>query len=136
LVFSAPIFVLTNKEKQITMKTLQTLIIIAVLSLKALTATAGNTTPIELKFVNATTVQFKTTFVANVNETFEIQRSYDNKEFAAIGFIFGSEDATNLPAFKLNDKVKVEEKKIYYRIVKTNAKGSIEVLANSTIAIN
>jgi hypothetical protein len=126
----------SQTSKILDMQKFTTLIIIAVLSLSSLVATATTINPMELKVVNTTTVQIKTTIVANVNETFEIQRSYDNKDFKQIGLLLGSADATNLPALKLNDKIDSNKKKAFYRIVKLNVDGTATIVATSTIAIN
>jgi hypothetical protein len=126
----------TNKEKYLIMKTLQTLIIIAVLSLSSLVASANTVTPLELKVMNTTTVQIKTSIVANVNETFEIQRSYNNKDFKQVGLIIGSEDAVNLPALKFSDKISTKESIVYYRIVKLNKDGTDTIVAKSIIEMN
>jgi hypothetical protein len=135
-VINAAIFVSTNKEKYLIMKTLQTLIIIAVLSLGSLVANATTVTPLELKVMNTTTVQIKTSIVANVNETFEIQRSYNNKDFKQVGLIIGSEDAANLPALKFSDKISTKESIVYYRIVKLNTDGTDTIVAKSIIEMN
>ncbi len=118
------------------MKKFQTLIIIAVLSLGSIVANATTITPLELKVVNTTTVQIKTTIVANVNETFEIQRSYNNKDFKQVGIIIGSEDAANLPALRFSDKVSNNENKIYYRIVKLNTDGTDTIVAKSIVEMS
>ncbi len=117
------------------MKTLQ-IIIIAVLTLVTLTTKANNTNPIETSIVNTKTVQIKTNFVAAVNETYEIQRSYNNKNFKTVAVVFGSDDAASLPAMKLNDKVDTKVNTIYYRVIKLGNNGSSVVVGTSTVIAN
>jgi hypothetical protein len=118
------------------MKTLQ-IILIAVLTLSSVIAKANDDKKtFEASVVNTKTIQIKTNFVAQVNETYEIQKSYNNKSFTTIATILGSEDAANMPALKINDKITTTSAAVYYRIVMVSTTGNNVVVGTSTVAAN
>ncbi len=118
------------------MKALQ-IIIIAALSLGTLKASATNEkSPIETIIVNTKTVQVSSSIKALANEIFEIQRSYNNNNFKTIAVVLGTNDANELPTFKINDKVKENAGKIYYRIIKIETNGSSVVVGTSIVESN
>lgn len=94
------------------------LILILVTLVSVATASANeNPKTMEATVVNAQTIKITSNIEVKANETYEIQKSYDNKSFSTIAVLMGTEDVVNMPAFSMNDKVS-KTTKVYYRIVK------------------
>jgi hypothetical protein len=91
------------------------------------------TNSMELTQVNATTVQIKANIVSSSDVTFEIQKSYDNKNFSTVAVVFGTDDASFALALKLNDKVNKTE--VFYRVVKMKTNNTLTVVTKSTVTI-
>jgi hypothetical protein len=121
-------------------KVAQTLTILAVATLLFVnTSKAANTTekvttvnPIELKVIAKDAVQITTNIIAaNVNEYFELERSFDNITFTTVTVIFAGTEAENMAnPLVLKNRIKEDAKVVYYRIKKI----SNEVVTYSSIS--
>jgi hypothetical protein len=116
-------YLCVNKQRKtpFNMKT----IFLAFFALVTLTVHANNgggeelnsTVKMEIKQINATKLQIVTNLVAQANESYEIQRSYDGKKFSTVAIILGTDETASMPALRMSDVVKAEAN-AYYRIVK------------------
>jgi hypothetical protein len=112
---------------------------VALLTLATFTAKANNgngeepvAVKMEVKKVSTSKVQVVTNIVAKANETFEIQKSYDNKIFTTVALVLGTDETANMPALRISDVIKADAT-AYYRVVKTN--GSNSVVLTSTVIV-
>jgi antitoxin component YwqK of YwqJK toxin-antitoxin module len=72
----------------------------------------------ELSVVNSNTIQIKTSLFTSNNESYEIEKSYDNKNFKTVAMVFAFEKNEFSQSFQLKDKISKGNKKVYYRIKK------------------
>lgn len=112
------------------------IVIFAILCLMSFVAKADNgkktfilSPSLEINQTETGKLQIKTNFVVSVSNTnFEIQRSYDNKNFQSVAIIVGDAEAGCFQPFKITDYVKSNNSKIFYRIVKTTQSSSTIIL--------
>ncbi len=81
--------------------------------------------------IDAKTIQLTAVLNTQVGDTYEIQKSYDNKTFSTIAVVMNSEDEVNLPSISLKDKVG-KNKRVYYRVVSVK-NNTIEASTTQTV---
>jgi hypothetical protein len=92
-----------------------------------------NSLELTVKANNAVLINLS--ILANSNETFEIQKSYNNKTFTTVAVLFTEENMPPLQSVKITDKINNENNTtVYYRVVKMNKNTAVKMLSN-TIAI-
>ena len=98
-------------------------------NIKLVTYTA--VTPVELASFtaarngNRVCLNWSTSTETN-NKGFRIQRSKDNKAWAALGFVYGSGSSTNVNSYSYTDEHPLTEKS-FYRLVQEDYDGSIKI---------
>ncbi len=122
------------------MKTLQTLIFILLANITIVVkANTGikpifKTNTISVLKIDASTIQINASLNIGKLETVIIERSYDNKNFQEVVLLMGNNNDNQQQQINVKNKIKLNAKKVYYRVVKINNSTTGTVIANTTIS--